>query len=202
MKDFEQLTNALASMPGLGPRQAKRLAYFLITEKQNISSKLIRTLTEAREHRQRCEFCQGVFFDQDRWCRTCRDSKRDSSQLMIVENDIDKESTERSGVYHGHYFILGGSLPVTETRLAENLVRLKQLDQLLSKYESIIQEMILAFNYTPQGEHTAELLKKWLQGRKSQGDFKITTLGRGLSSGTELEYSDADTLKSAWENRK
>ena len=200
MRDLEQLSEYLASLPGLGPRQARRIAYFLITEKTNLSGKLVKTLAEARQNRRYCVFCQALFFDQGEHCRTCRDQSRDRSVLMLVENDIDKESIEKTGAYKGMYFIIGGSAPVTESDLSATKLRLAKMEEILKRSDRL-PEIILGFNYTPQGEHTAELLSRYLKKQFSDS-IKISHLGRGLSTGTELEYSDADTFRHALDNRK
>jgi len=199
MNQLEKLTQALNSLPGLGPRQAKRLALYLITERQDIGQNLIKSLEEARDDVHYCQKCQGIFFDKADTCRICRDPDRDRSVLMLVENDLDKDSVEKTSVYRGLYFILGGSVPLTESDLKNTNLRQEQLKKRLEADSEKLQEVILGFSYTPQGEHTARVITKYLADFTNR--IKITTLGRGLSVGTELEYSDADTFKHAFSNR-
>jgi recombination protein RecR len=114
---------------------------------------------------------------------------------MIVSRDVDLQSMERSGVYDGLYFVLGGSVPVLEKN-HQSFIRLNELQKLLSDRTGI-KEIILAHNQTPEGEHTAVILEEVID----PSVFKISHLGRGLSTGTELEYSDNETLRNALKYR-
>ncbi|KKR46478.1 MAG: Recombination protein RecR, partial [Parcubacteria group bacterium GW2011_GWC1_40_13] len=136
-------------------------------------------------------------------CEICGDKNRDKSKLMIVSRDIDLETVEKSGSYNGTYFVLGGSIPILDKN-PENQIRLKRLVAFLDKknYEKEnLSEIILGLNANPAGEHTAEFLKNTLSPFASKHNIKISTLGRGLSTGTELEYSDSETIKNALKNR-
>ena len=136
-------------------------------------------------------------------CSICSDDTRDHTSLMIVARDSDLEAIEKSGVYCGLYFVLGGIVPILEKE-PEKRVRLKELKKRVSG-DPISGEIILSMSATPDGEHTAEVVKQFLEnnslasGRGSK--IKITVLGKGLSTGTELEYSDTETLKNALKNR-
>ncbi len=117
---------------------------------------------------------------------------------MVVEKDIDLEAVRKAGIYDGHFFVLGGNIPILEKN-PEEKVRVKELKARLAKGE--VKELILALSTTSEGDYTVEYLKKVLASSFQEAKLKISTLGRGLSTGTELEYSDADTLKSALKNR-
>lgn len=120
---------------------------------------------------------------------------------MVVEKDSDLEAIERSGVYKGSYFILGGTLPILEKN-PESKIRVRELEGLVEKEKNVIKEIILACAVTPESEHTAEYVHAAIEPLAKEARIKLTTLGRGLSTGTELEYSDADTLRFALEGRK
>ena len=132
-------------------------------------------------------------------CFLCRDENKNSSTLLIVEKDADLENIERTGAYTGHYFVLGGLIPVLEKE-PEKRIRLKYLKSLLERKKEI-SEIIIALTANVDGDHTAEYIKNALSVILKEKGTRITTLGRGLSTGTELEYSDSDTLKNALKNR-
>jgi recombination protein RecR len=153
-------------------------------------------------------------------CPTCADANRDHSTLMIVARDSDFESIEKSGAYRGLYFILGGTVPILDKE-PEKRIRLKSLLERISSTNvaqnsgatSPFKEIILSLNTTSDGEHTADIVRQAIvslkSGSKAVIDGKIgslqstvvSILGRGLSTGAELEYVDADTIKSALKNR-
>jgi recombination protein RecR len=114
---------------------------------------------------------------------------------MIVQRDIDLESVEKNGGFNGIYFILGGSVPILEKE-PEKRIRIKELKEFL-KNKTDLKEIILGMNWNPEGENTGYYVKKEIENFK----IKISMLGKGLSMGSELEYTDADTLKNALKNR-
>jgi recombination protein RecR len=121
---------------------------------------------------------------------------------MVVARDSDFESIEKSSAYKGLYFILGGTVPILDKE-PDKRIRLKQLLERVQK--SSPKEIILSLNTTPDGEHTADIVKdaisKVSKNLTLSSDTKITILGRGLSTGAELEYADSDTIKNALQNR-
>jgi recombination protein RecR len=116
---------------------------------------------------------------------------------MVVARDVDFQSMERSNFYKGTYFILGGSVPILE-KSPESFIRLNEFKIKIQK-EPHLQEIILAYNQIPEGEHTARIIEGVIKDIKT--NIKISHLGRGLSTGTELEYSDNETLRNALRNR-
>ena len=156
-------------------------------------------------------------------CGTCSDQNRDQSTLMIVARDSDFESIEKSNAYMGLYFILGGTVPVLDKE-PEKRIRLKFLlerisssfaktstfakasvdksvDKSTSRQNSRFEEVILSLNTTPDGGHTTTIVKDAVSNITSGKQIKITVLGRGLSTGAELEYADSDTIRNALKNR-
>lgn len=197
MDPIDHLARLLNDLPGIGPRQSKRLAYALILKPKSFADELSRLIHEVKEEVRNCSSCYRFISKKnlvEGLCSICRNPSRNKSLLMIVARDVDLQSMERSGIYDGLYFVLGGSVPVLE-KDTQAFIRLQELTSLLASREAI-QEVILAHNQTPEGEHTAVILEETLTGA-----FKISRLGRGLSTGTELEYSDNETLRNALQNR-
>ena len=116
---------------------------------------------------------------------------------MILARDIDLENMEKTGAYKGRYFVLGGTVPILDKE-PERRVRIKELKVALKK-KTPLEELIIAVNANPEGENTEEYVREEI--KDIVGNTKISTLGRGLSTGVELEYSDSDTLKNALQNR-
>ncbi|MFA5987369.1 MAG: toprim domain-containing protein [Candidatus Paceibacterota bacterium] len=126
---------------------------------------------------------------------------------MIVAKDIDLENIKRSGAYTGRYFVLGGLLPILEKHPEEKIRTTKLKDLLTTTLEKDnLREVIVALSANPEGDYTADFLKKYIgdiaSATNPSTQIKISVLGRGLSTGTELEYSDSDTIKNALKNRE
>jgi recombination protein RecR len=119
---------------------------------------------------------------------------------MVVARDSDFETVEKSGAYKGLYFILGGTVPVLDKE-PDKRIRLKQLLEEVSEKGLELKEIILSLNATPDGEHTATIVKEALQKITKNSALTISVLGRGLSTGAELEYVDGETIKNALQNR-
>ena len=201
---IDRLVESFRQFPGIGPRQARRFVYFLLGEGDGYITRLSSELLALKDKINRCVDC-GRFFalsgGKVEQCTICSDTNRNRELLMVVEKDIDLEAVRKAGIYDGHFFVLGGNIPILEKN-PEEKVRIKELKTRLAKGE--IKELILALSATTEGDYTAEYLKKALLPPPTGGAspaLKISTLGRGLSTGTELEYSDTDTLKSALKNR-
>ena len=202
MNGLDKLVEKFRDFPGIGPRQARRFAYFLLTQPPTALKELASLIAELRSNIIACKKCQR-YFEKDRGlnliCSICRDKNREAEILMVVARDVDLESIERTNSYHGNYFILGGSLPILEPE-PNKKIRLKLL---LNRVESepMIKEIILAMNLNPDGEHTGNFVEAELKRNFSDRTIRISHLGRGLSTGAELEYADRETIKSALRNR-
>ncbi len=199
---IDKLTEIFKEFPGIGERQAKRFVYFLMAKDQNYSKNLSRLLEELKKEVTQCAECYQFFLlknTKNKICEICQDINIDTSTLMIVEKDSDLESMHKSGVYRGKYFILGGLVPIIEKNTNKKI----RLQELLKKIEAIngLKEIILAFSVSPQGNHTDFYIREQLKNISNKKNLKISSLGKGLSTGTELEYSDNDTLKNALKNR-
>lgn len=198
MNSIEKLTELFSKFPGIGPRQAKRFVYFLLSR----NPRYIEDLGFAIENLQReivqCGECRRHFAKSSSpapLCSICSDETRDGSMLMVVPRDIDLEAMEKSRSYSGYYFVLGGSVPILDKE-PEKHIRIADLLSLVKRRDSL-KEIVLAMNANQDGEHTAEFLKEKL----SDSGLLISILGRGLSTGSELEYADPETLRNAFLHR-
>jgi len=212
MDIIEKLTEIFKEFPGIGERQAKRFVYFLMSRTPAYNENLSKFILELKKEVAQCKECFRFFLRRpkgvgaptesvgDRVCEICTNPHIDSSILMIVEKDSDLESIKKSRVYHGKYFILGGLVPIIEKH-TKSQVRIEELKIKIAK-EKELKEIILAFLISPQGDHTDSYIREQIKNNAEKLNIKISSLGKGLSTGTELEYSDNDTLKNALKNRQ
>ena len=121
---------------------------------------------------------------------------------MIVSHDVDFENIEKTHFYNGYYFILGGTVPILEKNPDKRIRQKELVENIERKISNGLSEIILALSYNPEGENTLTYLEQILKPITDKNNIKISTLGRGLSTGTELEYSDSDTIKNALKNRQ
>lgn len=196
----DELAKIFSQFPGIGERQSKRFVYFLLRQNQTFIKELVFKVDALQKSISECTSCHRYFVPDSRQsvCATCVERK-DSNILMIVEKDADYDSIKRSGVYDGKFFVLGGLIPILDKN-PEKRVRLKELQKKLQEESNKISEIILAFSATREGEYTDEFLRKFIR-ETLQSPADIKSLGRGLSTGTELEYSDSETIVSALKNR-
>ncbi len=200
MNSIDKLSEIFSKFPGIGPRQAKRFVYFLLSKNGDYSGELVRAIQSLKKEILQCGSCMRFFAKNGqttRLCSICSDDTRDSSMLVVVPRDIDFEAVEKSGSYNGYYFVLGGVVPILEKE-PEKRIRSKELEVRIKKgIENGLKELILAMNANLDGENTAEFIKQQCQGFP----LTLSTLGRGLSTGAELEYADPETLKNAFLHR-
>ena len=205
MDTIEKLTEIFKEFPGIGERQAKRFVYFLMSRNPSYAQNLSELVLELKKEISQCKECFRFFITKDgknKLCDICSDPNMDSSLLMVVEKDSDLESVKKSGVYHGKYFILGGLVPIVE-KTTKSRVRINELTEKIKREaKNGLKEIILAFSLSPQGDHTDFYIRSQMKDITDSLNIKISSLGRGLSTGTELEYSDNDTLKNALKNRQ
>ena len=200
MDSINKLIEIFRDFPGVGPRQAKRFAYFLFTKDDFYLKKFAELILNIKKEVGICKKCFRFFLTYGRDIKTCQTclEKRDTSQLMIVSRDVDFENIEKTKIFSGYYFILGGFVPILEKN-PEKKIRQNELLERVKDTE--IKEIILALDCNPDGEHTEQYIKRILKDN-IKSDIKISHLGRGLSTGTELEYSDPETIKNALKNRQ
>ncbi len=205
-----KLREYFGRFPGIGPRQAQRFVYWLLNEDAIFIKELGELLLNLKKETKQCDKCFRFFTPTPMHgcgglpppkCHFCNDLNRDKSRLLVVEKDTDLENIEKAGVYNGYYFVLGDVVPLGQT-IPKN-IRLKELfNRVRQDSEKELKEIILAFSATAEGDNTSRYLEKILEPLAKKYSLKISTFGRGLSTGTELEYIDRDTLKNALENRK
>lgn len=202
MSSIDNLAQSFMKFPGIGTRQAKRFVYFLLAQDPYFVESLAREIAALKREIAQCTACYRFYprLGTGTLCNVCVDDA-DSATLMVVEKDTDFESVRRSGSYAGRYFILGGTIPVLEKDPASKI----RINELLARIEGDaadgLTEIILALSVNPEGDFTRDYVTKALKPIAEQLGITITTLGRGLSTGTELEYSDGDTLRHALKNR-
>ncbi|MDO8424284.1 MAG: toprim domain-containing protein [bacterium] len=202
MNSIDKLSEIFARFPGIGPRQAKRFVYFILSKNGDYSGELTRAIQELKKEISQCSECMKFFVYPEhgrgvKLCSICSDESRDNSMLMLVPRDIDLEAVERSGSYQGRYFVLGGVVPILEKE-PEKRIRSKELEvRIKNGLKNGLKEIILAMNANLDGESTAEYIKE----RFKNDSLTFSMLGRGLSTGAELEYADPETLKNAFLHR-
>jgi recombination protein RecR len=204
MDILDQLTDSFKRFPGIGSRQARRFAYFLLNSPEGFRTELARQITGLSSDISQCASCYRFFKKENgaTRCPTCADPSGDGTTLLVLEKDMDFENIHGMGAYRGRYFILGGSLPILSDDPARR-IRIKQLIARVEKGSTEgLKEIILACSANAEGENTAQYVGKTLAPIAEKHGMTITVLGKGLSTGTELEYSDSDTFVHALRNRK
>ena len=206
MDSINKLVELFSEFPGIGPRQARRFVYYLLRHNNGFLTDLSKNILELKNSIGSCTNCFQYFqksTKQQSLCSICADSHRNQSELMIVSHDVDLEHIEKSGLYKGLYFVLGGVVPILSPNPDERIRSRELLSLVKNRTEKgVLKEIILAMNITPEGENTEQYLTKALTPIAEKNNVKISHLGRGISTGTEIEYSDKETLKNALQNRK
>ena len=196
MADTHALTvliQALRGLPGVGIKSASRMAFHLLQHDRTAALTLSRALQEAVEQVRHCERCH-TFTEQD-ICQTCSDPDRDATQLCVVETPADQSAIERTASYRGLYFVLMGKLSPLDG-IGPHQIGLAQLKQRVC--DGGVREVILATNFTAEGEATAHAIAEMLR----QQEVRITRLARGVPVGSELEYVDLGTIAHALSDRR
>ena len=205
MDIIDKLTEKFKDFPGIGERQARRFVYFLMSRHGAYTDDLTRLIAELKKDATQCRECFRFFLknsnSQAPVCEICANVNTDTSLLLVVEKDSDLESIRKSRTYTGQYFVLGGLVPIVE-KTTKSRVRIEELKNKLKVESEKLKEVILAFSLSPQGDHTDLYVREQIRDIAEKNKVKISSLGRGLSTGTELEYSDNDTLKNALKNRQ
>ena len=166
---LDALVQALRRLPGVGVRSAQRMAFHMLQHDRDGAQLLARSLQEAVTHVHHCALCHT--FTEGEVCATCLDPRRDTTKLAVVETPADQAALERTGAFRGRYFVLMGRL---------------------------VQEVIVATNFTAEGEATAHVIAQVLKAR----GLTVTRLARGVPAGSELEYVDLGTIAHALVDRR
>lgn len=199
MDHFEELVKIFEDFPGIGPRQARRFAYYVISRDSSFSLKISDLISKVKNNTTLCKECMRFTNkSESNICKICSNPERNNKTVLVVAKDSDLISIEKSGAYNGIYFVLGGLIPILE-KTPEKRIRLKEFVNFINKKIGLgILEIILGFSATSEGENTTEFIKEMLREK----GVRISELGRGISTGSEIEYADPDTIKSALENKK
>ncbi len=201
MSDLDKLITLFETFPGIGGRQARRFAFHALTMRDEDNKELSRLITAIKSSVTECASCRRFFSRRhdESICAICSNENRDQSKLLVVERDSDIQSIERAGVYNGLYFVLGGTVPLLNSKDTEKLRAGALKATVETRLKDNLEEVILGFSVNPDGENTTRFVESVLE--PIMGDKTISHLGRGLSTGSELEYADPDTLKNALKNR-
>ncbi|WHZ11498.1 MAG: Recombination protein RecR [Burkholderiaceae bacterium] len=190
---LDALIQALRRLPGVGIKSAQRMAFHLLQHDREGARLLARSLADAADHIRHCERCHT--FTENAVCATCQDPRRDRSKLCVVETPADQAALERTGAYRGLYFVLMGKLSPLDGIGPRDI----GLDALFERAaDGEVQELILATNFTAEGEATAHVIGEALRSR----GLKVTRLSRGVPAGAELEYVDLGTIAHALTDRR
>ncbi|MCW5654694.1 recombination mediator RecR [Hydrogenophaga sp.] len=195
---LEVLVQALRRLPGVGVKSAQRMAFHLLQHDRQGAQQLARALDHAVTTVKHCALCHT--FTEDEVCATCRDPRRDHGQLCVVETPADQAAMERTGAYKGLYFVLMGKLSPLDDVGPRDIGLQKLFDRVAGTVpeEPAVRELILATNFTAEGETTAHLIAQALKGSGVQ----VTRLARGVPVGSELEYVDLGTIAHALVDRR
>ena len=197
MDPLERLTDIFERFPGIGPRQAARFVQFLLRSSPTLRSELIDSLGELSQSVHQCPECMRFHSGERPVCSICGNHNRDQSIVAVVSSDTDIAALERSGSFRGRYFVLGGLLSLASDKPTG--LRFRELKKVMERPS--LREIVLAFPANPEGDATAARTRDELSEVRLP-TIVVTTLGRGLSTGSELEYADAETLRSALDNRR
>jgi len=188
-----RVMNALSGLPGIGPKTASRLTYYLLRAPEAVSQDLGEALAEMKSKTRFCSVCFNITEDDP--CAICANTKRDPAALMVVEEPLDLIAIERTGSYNGRYHVLHGAIRPVEGIGPDDL----KIKELLRRVETEnILEVIIATNPSTEGEATAYAIQRYL----ANTGVKLTRLARGLPTGGDLEYVDSLTIMRALQGRQ
>ena len=190
---LDTLVQALRRLPGVGVRSAQRMAFHLLQHDRDGAQLLARSLQDAVASVRHCALCHT--FTESEVCATCRDPRRDASKLAVVETPADQAALERTAAFNGRYFVLLGRLSPLDGIGPRDIGVQKLIERAL---DGTVQEVILATNFTAEGEATAHVIGQALKAR----GLSVTRLARGVPAGSELEYVDLGTIAHALADRR
>lgn len=191
---IQRLLDELERMPGVGPKSAQRIAYWLLASDKADAKRLADAIVEVKETIHFCPRC--FYFAQDELCEICSDVRRDESSICVVEEPRDVTAIEKTGEFHGTYHVLHGAISPMEG-IGPDQLRIKELIARLSS--DTVNEVVIATNPNVEGEATAVYLSRMI---KPLGGIRVTRIASGLPVGGDLEYADEVTLGRALEARR
>jgi recombination protein RecR len=194
---IDGLVQALGRLPGVGVKSASRMAYHLLQHDPAGANQIAAALTHAVQVVRHCTRCHT--FTEHELCSTCADPRRDAGKLCVVEMPADQSAVERTGAYKGQYFVLMGRLSPLDG-VGPKEIGLKKLFDRLAEGE--VQELILATNFTAEGEATAHAISEAVRSLVEHHGLKLSRLARGVPVGSELEHVDLGTIAHALADRR
>lgn len=206
MTSLEKLIDYFEQFPGIGARQAKRFAFHVLTMRTDEAEELAHLIATLKTNVVKCSSCQR-FFTASRaevtLCQICSDHNRDQHKLMVVAQDSDIQAVEKSGMYDGLYFVLGGTVPLLHSEEVKQLRGALLKATVEARLKAGLTEVILGFAVNPDGENTGRYVEAIIHqiDVAKRTTLNMSQLGRGLSTGSELEYADPETIKNALRNR-
>ena len=197
-KAISSLTESFEKLPGIGPKSAQRLTYYLLRVPQSQLDDFSENLVRLKKDTVLCSICKNIAESDP--CVICSDSGRDHSVCLVVENPLDVLAFERSGKYKGVYHVLHGAINPLENIGPDEIFIEDLLKRLTPKELMVLKEVVIATNPTMEGEATSMYLSK--QIKNVNPEIRITRLGMGIPTGADLEYADDVTLTQALEGRR
>jgi len=191
-KSIEKAIEEFSKLPGIGPKSAERLTFYLLKKPSEDVERFGDTIKKLKEGIKYCEICKNLATENI--CGICSNDNRDKSVLCIVEDSLDLIALEKTGAFKGVYHVLHGLISPVEG-IGPDELTIAELVERLKKSE--VKEIIIALNPSMEGEATAAYLMKYIKPM----DIKITRIARGIPIGGDLEYADSQTLKKAMEGR-
>jgi recombination protein RecR len=192
---IQNLITSLERLPGIGPKSASRLAFYLLRADELISTELAEALTGLKEKIAYCSECFNITEAGRELCEVCANPKRDASLICVLEDALDVLALERTGAYQGRYHVLGGVMNPIEG-VGPDDIKIRPLVERVIR--GGVREVILATNPSMEGDTTA----MYIQQQLASAGIKVTRLARGLPMGGDLEYADQNTLLRALQGRQ
>lgn len=197
VRPIQKLIDSFESLPGIGPKSAARLAYYMLNVPQERLSRFAQSLENLKKEVKFCELCFNV--GEEQFCAVCQDENRDKSIVCVVETALDLIAIEKADGYKGVYHVLGGSInPMAG--IGPNEIRMPSLLARLKLGE--IKEIIMATNPNLEGEATAMYIQQKVKEMGLAETIKVSRIGRGLATGADIEFADGQTLLRALEGRR
>jgi len=193
VRSIENLINEFKKLPGIGPKSAKRIVYFLLKQRKKDIKKFAETMLDMSSKIKFCKICFNI--SEDEVCSICKDTSRDVNKICIIEEVGDVSIIESTGEYRGLYHVIGGLLSPIDN-IGPDEIRIPQLLKRIN--DGDIKEVLIALSQTVEGESTANYIRKILKAY----DIRVTRLASGLPEGGNIEYADEVTLARAISDRK
>lgn len=199
-KPLARLIESFQKLPGIGPKTAQRLSYYLLHVPQSELDFFSSALSRLKKETVLCSICRNVAESDP--CPICADGQRDNSLVMVVEQPLDILAFEKTGKYKGLYHVLHGAINPLENIGPDELYIKDLMSRLKRQKSKKVREIIIATNPTMEGEATAIYINKKVKSQLTSQPIKITRLGMGVPTGADLEYADERTLSQALEGRR